>query len=318
MSDIKVENIPIYEKFLDAGYVPDFLMRKGIRYFLGNRLNEIENGQLLSNKQELKAENIKSRLNFLNEKKIEYIKHLKNVSKKPLVDSSQDKKVIALDTEKANEQHYEIPTEFFKLCLGNKLKYSGCLYENGAKNLNEAEVDMLDLYINRGAFHDGQEVLDLGCGWGSVTLYFAEKFPNSRFTSLSNSATQRQHIELVAKEKNLSNVTVITADINDFDFEKNFDRIISIEMFEHMKNYSQLFSKINKWLKPSGKLFCHVFAHKDMPYDFNAGDKNSWMAKYFFSGGTMPSADLFLFFQENLTIEDRWIVNGKNYAKTSA
>ncbi|KAJ3316501.1 hypothetical protein HDU76_001747, partial [Blyttiomyces sp. JEL0837] len=281
-----------YEPILDSGYLPDFVTRTGIRHLLARRKNQCNLGSLTAN----------------NDAKTKYIQGLR------------EKAVIAINTKEANEQHYEVPTAFFKLHLGGRMKYSSCFYENGAKTLEEAEEAMLDLYVQRAGIEDGMSIMELGCGWGSLCLYLAERFPNSKITGLSNSNGQREYITSVCKEKGIKNLTIITDDINNFNFDKptTFDRIVSIEMFEHMKNFASLFSKISSWLKPeTGRLFVHVFAHKNFPYDFKTEEDNSWMARYFFTGGTMPSEDLFLWFQEHLLVMDRWTVDGKNYGKTS-
>ncbi|TPX55436.1 hypothetical protein PhCBS80983_g05316 [Powellomyces hirtus] len=273
----------IYEPALDQGLVPDFVLRRGIRHLLSRRVAQLQQAD-----------------------KVSYIKALK------------EREAIADNTKEANEQHYEVPTEFFKLCLGERMKYSCCLFEDGANTLNEAEVKMMELYAQRAGLVDGMTVLDLGCGWGSLSLFLAERFPNSKITGLSNSATQRESILQMAADRGLTNVEIITGDINYYAMDRTFDRIFSIEMFEHMKNYSALFTKISKWIKPeTGRLFVHVFAHQTTPYDFKTEDDNSWMARYFFTGGTMPCEDLFLWFQQEVEVLDRWTVNGQNYAKTS-
>jgi len=274
------------EKLAEGGWVPDYVLRRAIRYRCGQVLAEFQ-GQGASKQQEMK---------------MAYIQSLRETP------------VLALHTDDANQQHYEVPTEFFKLIMGRYLKYSCCLFEDQTKTLDEAEENMLSLYCERAQLKDGMDVMDLGCGWGSFTLYAAGRFPNSKFTSLSNSATQREYIEGEAKRRGLTNIQVFTQDVNKFETERRFDRIITIEMFEHMKNYQNLFKKVSSWLKDSGLIFIHVFAHRCYPYDFKKGD---WMADNFFSGGTMPSQDLFLYFQEYLTLVNHWAVDGTHYQKTS-
>eukprot|EP00842_Homolaphlyctis_polyrhiza_P004233 jgi/Hompol1/4810/HPOL_003894-RA len=309
----------IYEPLLDTGYVPDIALRYGIRTLLARR------SASLTYPTAAELDNAKSK----------YIQTLK------------DREAIAIHTKEANEQHYEVPTDFYLLCLGERLKYSSCLFETGAKTLDEAETAMLELYVERSGVKDGMRILDLGCGWGSLSLFLAQnlnidltshepvllsslslllttkqRFPNSKVVGLSNSSTQREYILSKAASLSLKNLSIITADINTFtapsatDF--TFDRIFSIEMFEHMKNYQSLLSKVSTWLEPvTGRLFVHVFAHKSMPYDFKTDEDNSWMAKYFFTGGTMPSQDLFMWFQRDLSVVNRWTINGKNYGQTS-
>jgi cyclopropane-fatty-acyl-phospholipid synthase len=224
---------------------------------------------------------------------------------------------IAKETDAANEQHYEVPSEFYTLCLGENLKYSSSLFKNKNESLHEAENNMLELYIKRSGVVDGDEILDLGCGWGSLSLHLAKKFPNSKITGLSNSSTQKTHINHQAQLRGISNLEIVTGDINKVELNKTFDKILSIEMFEHMRNYKDLFKKVANWLKADGKVFLHVFCHKEIAYPFEVKDESDWMSKYFFTGGIMPSEDLFFHFQEDLKISKHWRVNGKNYQLTS-
>ncbi|KAF5375371.1 hypothetical protein D9615_007920 [Tricholomella constricta] len=284
-------------QLLDKGLVPDFIVRRVIRALLRQRLREIDRGSFEAN----------------------------HAAKMRWIEELRARDAIAEVPEKANEQHYQVPTKFIISTLGPYAKYSSCLYPTGKETLAEAESLMLESYCEKAQLRDNQEILDLGCGWGSLSLFLAQKYPNARITGLSNSATQKAHIDAVAKLRGLTNIVIITADINTFNFGSGeyFDRIISIEMFEHMKNYQVLFQKVSTWLRPNlspaaraddALLFIQVFCHRSMPYHFEEGD--GWMAQNFFSGGTMPSHDLFTYFQSDLTLIRSWYINGMHYSRT--
>ncbi len=224
---------------------------------------------------------------------------------------------LAIHTHEANEQHYELPTAFFQKILGDHLKYSCGFWPDGVRSLEASEAAMLDLYLERAELADGQEILELGCGWGSLTLYMAERFPRSRILAVSNSASQGEHIRAEARRRGLEGVEVRTADMNEFDTDRHFDRVVSIEMFEHMRNYAILFERIAGWLRPEGKLFVHIFCHRHLAYPFEVKGEDDWMARYFFTGGLMPSADLLPRFQGSLHLEEQWWVPGTHYQRTS-
>ena len=274
---------------VERGLVPDMLVRHGIRHLCAQRL-AAEGG----NDPAFADESFRR---FLNE-----------LRQSP----------VAIETAAANEQHYELPTRFFQLCLGKRLKYSSCFYSTGNESLDEAEEAMLALYCARADLADGQDILELGCGWGSLTLWMAERYPNARITAVSNSATQRAHIETACQARGWNNVTVLTRDVNRLELDPaSFDRCVSVEMFEHMRNYDALLAKIASWLRPGGQLFVHIFCHRSLMYPFETKGDDNWMGRYFFTGGLMPSADTLLHFQRALRIEQRWLLSGTHYQKTS-
>jgi len=223
---------------------------------------------------------------------------------------------LAIHTEAANEQHYEVPTNFYKTVLGHRLKYSSCLWPNGTHDLDAAELAMLDLTVERAGIKNGMDVLELGCGWGSLSLHLAGQFPGSQITAVSNSRTQKEYIDAEAGRRGLSNLTIITEDMNRFAPQGRFDRIVSVEMFEHMRNYALLLQRVAQWLKPDGRLFVHIFVHDRFAYPFETDGNADWMARYFFTGGLMPSFDIFRHFAGDLSIEQEWKVNGRHYEKT--
>jgi cyclopropane-fatty-acyl-phospholipid synthase len=227
------------------------------------------------------------------------------------------RRAIAVHTEAANEQHYELPQEFFDLTLGPQRKYSSCYYAAGTETLGEAEEAALSITAERAGLADGQRILELGCGWGSLTLYMAARLPAASITAVSNSASQRRYIEETARARGLGNVRVITCDMNAFMPEGVFDRVVSVEMFEHMSNWEALLAKVRGALSPEGRLFIHIFAHRALPYRFDHTDPTDWIGQHFFTGGIMPSDGLIRQFPDLFEVEEEWRWSGAHYARTA-
>jgi cyclopropane-fatty-acyl-phospholipid synthase len=277
-----------YDSLIEKDQLPDFVLRAGIKKLLKQRLSDERTGDVETQQQTFS----------------DLLDELRNSP-------------IAINTADANQQHYEVPTEFYQYCLGKYLKYSSGYWNKEVNDIDTSEADMLELTCQRAELTGGQNVLELGCGWGSLSLYMSAKFPSSTFTVVSNSVTQKAYIDQTARDRAISNLTVITADMNTFRIEQQFDRVVSVEMFEHMRNYKLLLQKVDSFLKPDGKLFVHIFTHETLAYKFEVKDETDWMSRYFFTGGIMPSNHLLFYFNDDLIVERNWVVNGTHYSKTS-
>ncbi len=264
----------------ETGFVPDWLVRIGIRRLLTKRISTTQSNDVVAFAKELEAG------------------------------------PLAIETHAANTQHYEVDSNFFRAVLGPRLKYSSCFFATAATSLPEAEEHMLRLTCERAQIADGMRILELGCGWGSLTLWMAENYPHCEIVAVSNSSRQREYIQSVAREQGLTNINIITQDMQVFLADGKYDRIVSVEMFEHMRNYGLLFSRLASWLEDDGKVFIHVFCHKDAPYLFETEGDENWMGQHFFTGGTMPSADLFGRFDKDLKISNQWTIDGMHYWRT--
>jgi cyclopropane-fatty-acyl-phospholipid synthase len=273
----------------ERGWLPDALVRHGIRRLCARRLKDERRGG-----PEVQQERYQERLLQLRAS------------------------AIAIHTRAANSQHYELPVRFFESCLGRHLKYSCAYFASGTESLDVAEAAMLGLYTKRAELADGQEILELGCGWGSLTLWMADHYPNARITAVSNSGSQREHIEAQCRARGHRNVQVITADVNHLQLgQRRFDRCVSVEMFEHVRNYRELLARIASWLQPEGKLFVHIFAHRTLLYPFEVEGEDNWLGRNFFTGGLMPATDTLQWFQDDLRIERSWLVEGTHYQRTA-
>lgn len=278
----------LIDSMLERNLIPDFLIRIGIRRKLAQKLAD-------------------ERQDGLEFGQARFMKLINQLKASP----------IAVNTKEANEQHYELPVEFFKYVMGKHMKYSCGYWKSDDISFDKSEEDMLKITVERAQIENGQSILELGCGWGSLTLFMAQHFPQAQITAVSNSRTQKQYIDGQAQARGLKNIHVMTADMNTFTIDKKFDRVVSVEMFEHMRNYEKLLFKVASFLKPDGKLFVHIFTHREFAYLYDETDESDWIGKYFFTGGIMPSDHLLFYFADDFKKENHWRVSGAHYQKTS-
>lgn len=274
----------IANELAESGFIPDAIIRQGIRRLVQQRKTQVEG---------MNGADLDSFVAMMRESD------------------------VALIPQVANEQHYEVPAEFFAEVLGKHRKYSCCHWGDDVSCLDDAEASALEITCQRAALGDNMTILELGCGWGSLSLWMAERYPSSKIVSVSNSASQKACIDEQAAKRGLTNLEVITADMNHFEIDQRFDRVVSLEMFEHMRNYEVLFRRIAGWLNEDGRFFMHIFCHRSAAYEYLDQGPADWMSRHFFSGGIMPSGDLPLRFQEHLQLEEQWRWSGWHYHKTA-
>ena len=284
---IKEQLVSTSIELIERGMVPDWATRRAINGLCAQRLKNLDS------------------LDESNHDRF----------KRQFVDSMRDRPIAPVP-EKANEQHYELPSEFFEQFLGPRRKYSCCYWPEGVDTLAAAEETSLWETCKRAEIKDGMSILELGCGWGSLSLWMAERFPSCQITAVSNSTPQREYILAQCRKRGINNLSIVTCDMNDFSTRQQFDRVVSVEMFEHMRNYEALLKQIRSWLYDDGKLFVHIFCHRNHTYEFETDGASNWMGRYFFTGGIMPRDDLLSWFNDDMTLTRQWQWDGTHYQKT--